>query len=453
MSDTSDPGAAHAVTTARSELDVALGRFARLTERLWQVSEAELLRLRRDLEATAARLSSVTLAVTREIDSRGAAGSVGAPSTTGWLMGSLRLHPGAASQEVILAESLGAEFAATGAALAAGEISLAAAWQISKAVRALPPTVPAETRCAGEVFLLDQAARLRPDQLQRLGRHLLHAVDPDHGDHIADQESDAVAARALFIQRGTGTQPGMGRIHGQFEAEAIEALLAAIGPLSEPRPSADGTPDPRTPARRRADGLLELVEIAMASGDLPTQGGEPAHVLVTVPLETLQAETERGNDDEGAPAGGVRAAELPDGTPLSAEAARRIACDAKIIAAVLGPVGEILDIGRAARAIPRGIRRALIARDGGCAFPGCDRPPAWCHAHHIWHWARGGPTCLSNLVLLCAHHHRVVHHHGWSVHIGPDGMPVFTPPRWVDPDQIPITRPWRRALDHLPLRT
>ncbi len=94
------------------------------------------------------------------------------------------------------------------------------------------------------------------------------------------------------------------------------------------------------------------------------------------------------------------------------------------------------------RIVPRPIRRALVIRDGGCAFPGCGRPARWCHAHHIWFWADGGPTKLSNLVLLCGHHHRVVHHHGWDVDIGPDGHPQFHPPPWIDPHQIP--RPaWR----------
>jgi 5-methylcytosine-specific restriction endonuclease McrA len=88
------------------------------------------------------------------------------------------------------------------------------------------------------------------------------------------------------------------------------------------------------------------------------------------------------------------------------------------------------------------MRRAVILRDGGCAFPGCGRPARWCQAHHIWHWSHGGPTALDNLVLLCAHHHNVVHHHGWQVHLDTNRLPVFTPPPWIDPDQTPRTA-WR----------
>ena len=103
---------------------------------------------------------------------------------------------------------------------------------------------------------------------------------------------------------------------------------------------------------------------------------------------------------------------------------------------------DVLDIGRLSRTIPRPIRRALTIRDGGCAFPGCGRPPRWCHGHHIRHWSLGGPTALSNLVLLCGHHHRLIHHDGWHVQLDRHGLPEFRPPPWIDPTQTPRP-PWR----------
>lgn len=96
-----------------------------------------------------------------------------------------------------------------------------------------------------------------------------------------------------------------------------------------------------------------------------------------------------------------------------------------------------MDVGRSTYVVSGGLRTAVIARDGGCSFPGCGRPPAWCHAHHVVHWADGGATALGNVTMLCAHHHRVIHHHGWQVHIGADGHPWFTPSPWIDPDQRP----------------
>ena len=93
---------------------------------------------------------------------------------------------------------------------------------------------------------------------------------------------------------------------------------------------------------------------------------------------------------------------------------RRLACDAEIIPVVLGTRGEVLDVGRTTRTVTVPIWHALVARDRHCAFPGCTRPPVMCHAHHIRHWADHGPTRLDNLVLLCGHHHRIIHHTPWQ---------------------------------------
>lgn len=117
-----------------------------------------------------------------------------------------------------------------------------------------------------------------------------------------------------------------------------------------------------------------------------------------------------------------------DGTELSATI-RRLACDAEIIPAVLDSHGEPLDVGRARRLVTLAIWIALILRDTHCAFPGCTRPPVMCHAHHIIHWLHGGDTKLENLVLLCGHHHRVIHDTPWQVRLNPhDRKPEFLPP-------------------------
>jgi hypothetical protein len=108
---------------------------------------------------------------------------------------------------------------------------------------------------------------------------------------------------------------------------------------------------------------------------------------------------------------------------------RRLACDADLIPVALGTRGEVLDVGRTHRLITPALWRALVCRDAHCAFPGCTRPPVMGHAHHIVHWADGGGTCLANLVLLCGHHHRTIHHTPWQVRINPhDGRPEFQPP-------------------------
>jgi hypothetical protein len=162
----------------------------------------------------------------------------------------------------------------------------------------------------------------------------------------------------------------------------------------------------------------------------------PPHVSETVSLESLRGEA-------GAPPG-----LLGHGAPISATLARRLACDAKIIPIVLGSGSEPLDVGRATRVWPAAIRRAIEARDQGCAMPGCDRPAAWCDIHHRKHWARGGETCADNGVLLCERHHTLVHHDGWHIDLK-DGKPWFIPPRWIDPRQTPRlhTRYKTRNLD------
>ncbi|MCD2194887.1 HNH endonuclease [Actinomycetospora endophytica] len=174
-----------------------------------------------------------------------------------------------------------------------------------------------------------------------------------------------------------------------------------------PEPEADPPPDPAPPRRRRAPRL-----------PIPAR----ATLSVTIPLEWLREQ--RGHM-------------LIDDAPADVAAARRLACDAKIIPAVLGSRGEPLDIGRAAYAVPPAIWRALLLRDRGCAHPGCRRRASRTHAHHIWHWIDDGPTSLENTVLLCRYHHQLVHHGDWQI-TTIDGRPWFTPPRWVDPERQPI---------------
>ena len=159
-------------------------------------------------------------------------------------------------------------------------------------------------------------------------------------------------------------------------------------------------------------------------------GGHRPHVNVLIRLEDLQNR--------------ARAACLDFGGAVSPEAVRMLCCDATVAPIVMNGKGQPLDVGRATRTIPDGLRRAVAARDRGCAHPGCDRPPSWCEIHHIVEWENGGPTRLDNLVMMCRTHHRQIHFTDWVVRIR-DGLPEFIPPPWIDPEQ----RPRRRALPHL----
>ena len=119
--------------------------------------------------------------------------------------------------------------------------------------------------------------------------------------------------------------------------------------------------------------------------------------------------------------------ELEDGTRVSAETSRRLSCDSGLVRVSHALDGSILDVGRRTRTIPPALRRALETRDRGCRFPGCGL--RFTDGHHVKHWAEGGETKLENLVLLCRHHHRLVHEGGWTVDWWGPGRAVFFDPR------------------------
>jgi hypothetical protein len=132
--------------------------------------------------------------------------------------------------------------------------------------------------------------------------------------------------------------------------------------------------------------------------------------------------------------------------PVTAGTVRKIACDADIIPVLLGGEGRILDIGRASRLFPPHLRKALIARDRGCAFPGCTIPAPWCEAHHITYWSRGGTSGTENGALLCSHHHHVIHKEAWSIQVR-TGIPWFIPPPHLDPRQQPRRNHYFKPAD------
>ncbi len=431
MSSPTITAVAHPARLALAVVDAGVEELA--AANLWSMSEHELLTVRIDAEATRGRLDAVVLAMTREIDGRGAAVRAGASSTAAWLRGRCLQRPAVAHAEVRLAADLDRQLPALAAALAAGQVSHESARVVADTLRRLPAAVDAATRARGEAFLVDQARRHDAAAVATLGRHLLDRLDPAGGADLEREDSLRAEAEAFTV---THDLHGGRGVTGRLTPEHGATLDAALDVLAAPTPRADGTPDPRTPAKRRADALMLLVSWGLASEQMPMAGGE----AVTMTVVTTPGHLQALSRPDAPP--GDHTAFLEDGTPLSPETTRRLGCDAWLVAAVVDSAGALLDIGRRSRVVPAALRRALFVRDGGCAFPGCGRPTRWCHAHHIRHWAHGGPTALSNLVLLCAHHHRVVHHDGWQVHVGDQRLPVFTPPRWVDPDQVP--RPaWR----------
>jgi hypothetical protein len=146
-------------------------------------------------------------------------------------------------------------------------------------------------------------------------------------------------------------------------------------------------------------------------------------VIVTIGVEELLAKA------------GI--AETIDGSTLTADQLLRIADQAEIWPTIIDSNGVPLALGRTRRIATRGQTMALIAREGGCSFPGCDHPPQWCDRHHIIDWIDGGPTDLDNLTLLCRYHHTHFPQKGWTCRINEDGLPEWIPPRWINPAQRP----------------
>jgi hypothetical protein len=371
---------------------------------------------------------------------------------------------------------------ATATAAAQGQLSAEHVRVIGQAIHRLPAGVDPVDRADAEEFLAARSREMDPSRIRLLARRLHAVLDPD-----GTLEDDKPARRELVFRRDIG---GMDYLRGRLDAEASATVQAALGALAQPAPAQDGEPDSRPGSRRMADALVEMCDQALTGGRLPAVGGEKPHVTVTIALNDLQRGTAqphqpaaaphlRGTTEphqgatapdprgpalsaqqvappelsgaadphQGAAPGRVgartsagRAARpgcgtLGTGVAITAEAARRIACDAAVIPIVLGSASEPLDIGRATRTIPTGIRRAVVARDIGCIHPGCSAPAAWCQAHHVQHWADGGPTALHNLVLLC-HHHWIVHHDDWQIAFL-NGIPHVIPPAIIDPHQQP----------------
>jgi hypothetical protein len=201
-----------------------------------------------------------------------------------------------------------------------------------------------------------------------------------------------------------------GRLDANLEPEAFHAAQAAVR-LAMGCKSDD---DPRTLAQRRHDALADVFMHYLDHQTERIGGRRRPHVNVTIGLDALTAAAGQGTFD--------------DATPITAAAARRLACDANVHRVITRGDGSVLDYGRATRTVSAALFTVLGLRDRGCRFPGCGRPCHTTDAHHIRHWADGGETSKQNLVLLCRFHHGVVHRPGWSIELRPSNEVVVTHP-------------------------
>jgi Domain of unknown function (DUF222)/HNH endonuclease len=321
-------------------------------------------------------------------------------SLTSWLRSRCRLSVAAAAQHVDVARRL-PELPATERSAAEGSIGFHHCAVIARCAT----QVGTDAVRAVEDTLVEAATKLDPRGLGVVTQRLRYCVDPDG----AAEDADAQHTRRRFDI--SQTFDGVFHISGLLDAEGGALVRTAIDALDAPIAG-----DTRPAWQRRADAIVELARRQLQGGTLPSVAGERPHLTVTASEATLRLERS------------CAPGEMRWAGPVIADTVRRIACDASVTRIALGADGEPLSVGRATRTIPPAMRRALVLRDGGCRYPGCDRPPEWTDGHHIEHWADGGETKLDNLVLLCRQHHRAVHEGRWRLALGRDGETTALPP-------------------------
>ncbi len=270
-----------------------------------------------------------------------------------------------------------------------------------------------------------------------IAQRVIATLDPD-GAEPRDERQHARRGFG-FTCRGNGTRIPVGELTDDFEA-VWSAILDPLSAPNRPRTAWPFTARPPSGATTRCSRLGKRL---LRSGVLPEAGGVPTTVLLHVTADELDAD----------------AAVVPTGTGsyISRAAALRLADQCELFTTVFDRAGAVLCAGRTRLVLCAGRtrrlaspvqRRILAARDGGCCFPGCTRPPSWCEAHHVIPWLLGGATDIDNLVLICGFHHREFDRAGWTVRMV-DGVPQWLPPAWLDPAQ----RPRRNTAHHLPETT
>jgi len=370
-------------------------------------------------------------------------------SMTRVLTQALRLSASDAGRRVRAAQQLGDRRALTGASLPPlrphlaaaqrrGEISPEQVGVVDRGLRAVdhPGFDPSDVE-AGEEILARQARTLGPGELKIATQAVVDRIDPDG---TLPDDDRLRQARHFRMSRQTD-----GSVKGEFHltAEVGEKLKAVLDPLAAPRTTCVPTgvldesgepagstvvePDERTRGQRLHDAVEQMCDRLLRSTALPDSGGTPATAIVHINLDDLL--------------GGTGGGRLSDGTRISLAQVAELLDQAEIAWCLEDAKGAVLDLGRSRRIASPAQTLALIARDGGCSFPGCDVAPEWCERHHVIPWLSGGLTDLDNLTLLCRYHHRNFEQRGWTCQITADRLPAWSPPRWVDHARRPIIHP------------
>ncbi len=411
------------------------------------VSGEVLLGLGRVVE----QLSVLRAVWSREFESGGKWAGDGARSGAAWVAARSIEHPASARGRVHAGRDLGALPVMAGAALR-GEVRLGHVRLLVTAARAkphrwsaLPDVEELATRSASELseprfarFVDRWAALVDAEHDAQLRAQGVEVPVVDHG------AAEQAQRREVYLSR-FGSE-GMWALAGTLDTETGLALSLALESVSTAI-RCEG--EERDLPQLRHDALAALLGGELSAG-LPVHKGVRPHVMVVV--RDTSNNTCSAPLDLAAPAD----AELLDRTCgdsgalwLTGLARQRLTCDAVIATLTVDHAGVPLRLGRSARVVTPALRRVIDLRDRHCVFAGCTAPAMWCQAHHLIHWEHGGPTDERNLALLCHHHHRVVHEHGFDLRWTPDGHRIHT----LRPDRTLIELPEDRTTSHrTPLR-
>ena len=413
-----------------------------LDTEFWKILPDDLLMLGRQLEALSRTIHAAQLHLTGEIDTRGMAGLRSCSSTHALLRQALNISNADAigrvkaarqilNRETLTSDELPPLLPVRAHAVDNGKLGAEHIRTIVETMDKIPAAAPAAAIAACEKALVETGVACDPNFLERAATRILERVDPD-GD-LDDRTADA---RMGLDFGGRNIRTGLTPLKGHLDDHGVEVVKKALDALAAPLPASDGSPDSRTPSNRRASALIAALRGYLDAGTGPSQGGEKPHLTVILSWDVITGMISNAGYDTGG--------------HLTPAQARRLLCDAQVIPAVLGINGEVLDVGRNSRTFPQAVRRAIAARDRGCVWDGCDRPPDWCDAHHVKFWTRHfGSTSYPNGVLLCPYHHAEIHKEAWTIRMAPAGIPELIPPKWIDPAQ----KPRRNRLHHFAIET
>ena len=389
------------------------------------VSSNAYASLVRDCARARARLQALEMKLVAAADKARVPQASGAASASDWLAKTTNTEPAESSRQTKLARDLCQQMlAGTQASLTKGELSTAHARVIAAALKRLPNHLSTEQIAAVEAALVAKAKRMDPKQLHAAGRRALEVIERDRtrvdaaeDTQLRDEEEHARSrTRCTLHDNGDGTM----RITATVPVLAGAILKKILDQMSSPRRGRLGATQAQIGAtgnpsaegfewdRRRGEALVSLIE------HLPTDhlhGKVAASVLVKLDHDTLLD--------------GLKAAGLDTGDLISAAEARRLACNAALIPAVLGRASVLLDLGRSARFFTEAQRTAAALSHETCAADGCQTPYAWCEAHHRVQYAGGGRTDLRDLVPLCGYHHQRIHDPAFDHRYRPGGGIAF----------------------------